>query len=78
MQPRIGIGKRVKKARSALKPSLTQKGLLKRLQSVGLVIGLPRLTNIENGTVGPHQLELIALAEVMNTTVHWLLTGLDG
>jgi hypothetical protein len=72
------VGKRVAEARAALSPPISQQDLIKRLQSIGAEVSLLRLTGIENGTLGPRHLELLSLAEALNTSVYWLLTGLEG
>ena len=77
MKARSSVGKRVIAARAAQKPPMSQVQLLKRLRSAGIDIDLARLAEIENGTRGPHQLEMITLAGVLNTSVRCLSTG-DG
>ena len=72
------VGRRVAEARAAQKPSLTQQGLAERLAATGVEADKARVAEIESGKRGPRHLELIALAEILNTSVYWLLTGIDG
>jgi hypothetical protein len=78
MKSKNKVGKRVAEARAALGPAVSQQELAKRLQAAGADIDLVRLAAIENGTRGARHVELISLAQVLNTSVHYLLTGVQG
>ena len=71
------LGARVADARKTLLPSLTQRVLAERLTASGVEIDGPGISAIERGLRRVSQLELLALAEVLNKTVYWLLTGQD-
>ena len=69
------LGTRVTDARKKLQPSLTQNALAERLTASGVEIDGAGISAIERGLRRVSQLELLALAEVLNKTVYWLLTG---
>jgi len=60
-----------------MRPPLTQLNLARRLKKQGLNIDKEGVADIESGKRSAHHLELIVLAEVLNTTVHRLLGGGD-
>ena len=67
------IGERVKKARAAAKPPLTQGELSKKLSKLGVTIDRAGIAKIETGIRGVLDFELVALAKVLDVAVTWLL-----
>lgn len=67
------IGDRVKAARAAAKPPLTQEQLSKKLGKLGVSIDRAGVAKIETGIRGVLDFELVALAKALRVTVTWLL-----
>lgn len=67
------IGDRIRIARAIHKPPMNQTDLLARLQVYGLEITQPALSRMENGQRPVSDIELVALSEVLNVSVLWLL-----
>lgn len=67
------IGKRVKQARNAAQPPLTQEALSKELAKLGVLIDRAGIAKIETGIRGVLDFELVALAKVLNVEITWLL-----
>lgn len=72
-QQRNIIGKRVKLAREASNPKMTQKDLSARLQILGVMIGDSTIGKIENGTSAVTDIQLIAFSKALNVHIMWLL-----
>ena len=68
-------GKRVAEARAAMKPPLTQLELARRLKNQGFDVNEAGVKDIESGKRAVYHPELVVLAGVLNTTVHWLVNG---
>ena len=69
------MGSRVRQARRAAKPRITQRDLMARLQVLGMVIDQSGLSKIENGQRPVSDIEVIALAKALKVSVAWLLEG---
>ena len=67
------VGKRVKHARGAAEPSLTQQELSKKLAELGVSIDRAGIAKIETGIRGVLDYELVALANALNVKVTWLV-----
>jgi hypothetical protein len=67
------VGERVKQARIAARPPLTQIGLSKKLSKLGVNIDRAGIAKIETGIRGVLDFELVALAKALNVKVNWLL-----
>ena len=67
------IGDRVKEARAASRPPLTQEELSKKLSKLGVSIDRAGIAKIETGIRGVLDIELVALANALGVTVTWLL-----
>ena len=67
------IGERVKEARNAAKPPITQDALSKRLGKLGVSVDRAGIAKIETGIRGVLDYELVALAKALNVKVTWLL-----
>ena len=67
------IGPRVKQARNAAEPPLTQSALSKKLGKLGVSIDRAGIAKIEAGIRGVLDFELAALAKALNVKVTWLL-----
>ena len=67
------IGERVKLAREAYSPKLTQVDLSARLQVLGVMLGDSAIGKIENGTSAVTDIQLIAFSQILNVSVLWLL-----
>lgn len=67
------IGERVKQARNAAKPPLTQDQLSRRLAKLGVSIDRAGVAKIEAGIRGVLDYELLALAKALGVRVMWLL-----
>ena len=65
------IGARVTEARLAL--GMKQNELLARLQTVGVDISTPALSLLEGQRRPVSDIELSALADILNVSVNWLL-----
>jgi transcriptional regulator with XRE-family HTH domain len=71
--PRNAICERVRRARLAFDPPLTQDELSGRLAVKQLLLDRVAITKIENGQRCVFDFELKALAEVLKVDVRWLL-----
>ncbi len=69
------MGIRVRQARKAAKPPITQSDLIARLQVLDMVIDQPGLSKIENGQRPVTDIEVVALAKALKVTEEWLLKG---
>jgi transcriptional regulator with XRE-family HTH domain len=67
------VGKRVKEARRASKPRLTQIELVARVRIIGVPFDRTALSKIEHGTQSVSDIELVAFAKVLNVSILWLL-----
>lgn len=67
------IGKRIRMARLASKPKITQLELSARLQVLGVNIGDSTIGKIENGFSAVTDIQLVAFAKALNTPILWLL-----
>jgi len=67
------VGDRIRIARAIHKPPMSQSDLLAQLQVHGLEITQPSLSRMENGQRPVNDYELVALSEVLNVSVMWLL-----
>lgn len=66
------IGKRVRKARLACKPPVTQDDLVGRLARQGISIEQTGISRIENETRYIMDYEAIAIAKALKVSVAWL------
>ena len=69
------VGIRVRQARKAAKPPITQSDLIARLQLSDIVIDQSGLSKIENGQRPVTDIEVVALAKALKVTEEWLLKG---
>lgn len=69
------VGKRVKQARSACKPIVTQEDLSARLAVLGVDIDRSTISRIEAGQRQVTDYELLALSRALNVAVDWLLSN---
>lgn len=67
------MGERVKEARKAAKPLITQSDLVARLQAEGLAIDQSKLSKLENGQRPVSDIEIVALAKALKVSVAWLI-----
>ena len=67
------VGKRVKQARGAAEPTLTQRELADKLTGLGVSIDRAGVAKIETGIRGVLDYELVALANALSVKVTWLL-----
>lgn len=67
------VGERVKEARAAANPPLTQEALSKKLSKLGVSIDRAGVAKIETGIRGVLDFELVALAKALCVKVTWLL-----
>jgi hypothetical protein len=67
------VGERVKQARSAAQPALTQEDLSRKLSTFGVNIDRAGIAKIETGIRGVLDFELVALSKALNVKVTWLL-----
>jgi transcriptional regulator with XRE-family HTH domain len=66
------VGARVREARKAAKPQITQLDLVARLQSQGLSIDQSGLSKIENGQRAVTDIQVAALAKALKVPIAWL------
>lgn len=71
--PRNAISGRLRRARLAFNPPLTQDELSGRLAVKGLLLERVAITKIENGKRCVFDFEVAALSEVLKVDVRWLL-----
>lgn len=69
------VGVRVRHARKAAKPPITQTDLVARLQLLDISIDQSGLSKIENGQRPVSDIEVLALARALKVSVAWLLEG---
>lgn len=69
------VGIRVRQARKAAKPPITQSDLIARLQLLDMNIDQSGLSKIENGQRPVSDMEVLALAKALKVSVSWLLEG---
>jgi transcriptional regulator with XRE-family HTH domain len=67
------VGKRVKKARLALKPKLSQDALSGKLAARGVSIDRAGIAKLETGRRYVSDFEVKAMAAALGVTVGWLL-----
>ena len=67
------VGSRVRQARRAAKPPITQSDLVARLQVLGITIDQSGLSKIESGRRPVSDIEVVALAKALKVSVAWLL-----
>ncbi len=73
-QPRLNVvGKRVKEARQAAQPRVTQEQLSRKLAKLGVSIDRAGIAKIETGIRGVLDYEVVAIAKVLGTKASWLL-----
>lgn len=72
------VGTRVREARKAAKPQITQSDLVARLQAEGLAMDQSKLSKIENGQRPVSDIEIVALAKVLKVSVAWLVSEVEG
>lgn len=73
MGERNVIGVRVRKARKAAKPPITQLDLVARLQVQGVMIDQSTLSKIESGVRPVSDVEVVAFAAALKVSAAWLL-----
>ena len=66
------IGVRVRQARKAAKPQITQLDLVARLQLLGMMIDQSGISKVESGSRLVSDIEATALAKALNVSVAWL------
>lgn len=69
------VGPRIRLARKAVKPPLTQMDLVARLQVLGMMVDQSGLSKIESGQRPVSDIEVIALAKALKVVTAWLLEG---
>lgn len=69
------VGVRVKQARTAAKPRLTQAELSKRLKKYGVFIDRAAVAKIESGIRGVLDYEVVAFAHALGVKAAWLLNA---
>ena len=67
------MGARVKEARAAAQPPVTQEALSKKLAKLGVSIDRAGVAKIETGIRGVLDFELVALSKALGVKVAWLL-----
>lgn len=71
------VGARVRQARKAGRPPITQTDLAARLQLLGVVIDQSGLSKVESGRRPVSDVEVLALAKALKVSVEWLLEGTE-
>jgi len=71
------VGVRVRQARKAARPPITQTDLVARLQLLGMMIDQSGLSKIENGQRPVSDVEVVALAKALKVSVSWILGETD-
>lgn len=69
------VGGRMRKARLAHNPPLTQDQLSGRLAAKGITLDRVAITKIECGYRCVYDFELLAIADALKVELRWLLTG---
>ena len=77
MKKRNIIGARVRQARKAAKPPITQVDLVARLQVLGMMIDQSGISKIESGSRPVLDVEVVALAKALNVSVAWLFEEME-
>jgi transcriptional regulator with XRE-family HTH domain len=67
------VGARVREARKAAKPIITQNDLVARLQLQNMSIDQSGLSKLENGQRPISDIEVLALARALKVRPEWLL-----
>jgi len=67
------IGARVRQARKAAKPPVSQRDLVARLQLQGIKIDQSAISKIESGRRPVYDAEVKAIAKALKVPVAWLL-----
>lgn len=67
------VGSRVRQARKAAKPPITQMDLVARLQISGMAIDQSGMSKIESGVRPVSDKEVVVLAKALDVSVAWLL-----
>lgn len=75
MEKKNIVGERVRQARKAAKPPITQNDLVARLQLQNMTIDQSGLSKMENGQRPVLDIEVLALAKALKVPVNWLLEG---
>ena len=75
VEKRNVVGIRVRQARKAAKPPITQSDLIARLQLLDMNIDQSGLSKIENGQRPVSDVEVLTLAKALKVSVSWLLEG---
>ena len=75
METKNVVGARVRQARRAAKPAITQLDLVARLQMLNVNLDQSAISKIEKGQRPVLDYEVIALAQALKVTVSWLLEG---
>jgi len=71
------VGARVRQARKAARPPITQTDLAARLQLLGILIHQSGVSKIENGQRPVSDIEVVALAKALKVSASWLLEVVD-
>jgi transcriptional regulator with XRE-family HTH domain len=71
------VGTRVRQARKAARPLITQTDLVARLQLLGILIDQGGVSKIESGQRPVSDIEVVALAKALRVSVSWLLEETD-
>ena len=71
------VGARVRQARKAASPPITQMDLVARLQLLGIVIDQSGLSKIESGQRPVSDIEVVALAKALKVSAAWLFEATD-
>ena len=66
------LGDRIRQARKAAKPPITQLDLVARLQASGLSIDQSGLSKMENGQRPITDIEIEALSKALKVSISWL------
>lgn len=66
------LGHRIRRARVAIKPEVTQSDLAGRLAKQGIDLDRPTITRIENGERYLRDYEIVAIARALKVSVAWL------
>ncbi len=77
MEKKNIVGTRLRKARKAAKPVITQMDLVARLQILGMKIDQSSVSKIESGRRPVLDIEVVALADALKVSVQWLLKGIE-
>ena len=66
------VGVRIREARKAAQPPITQTDLVARLQMLGITIDQSGLSKLESGQRPVSDIEVAALAKTLNVSISWL------